>query len=381
MGWPVIAVLMIGLGGWLGYHVFFSGKSTTTSTKTFPWGAPGIPVVYAGKARQADVPVYLHALGTVKANALATITSRVSGTLEKVFFQEGQYVKQGQLLAKIDDRSYVATLKEARGQLAQNQALLTNAKLTLTRYKNLYAKDSLSKQDLQAQIAKVGQYQGMIASNKAQVDAARVNIDYTRLKAPMSGYVGLRLTDPGNLVSSNNTEIVRITQTKPIAVTFSIPQADLNQVLPGLRAKQSFAVTAYDQGGQKVLAQGKLKFISNQIDSDTGTVKLKALFANTHDQLYPQQFVNIRLQVATLKQAVVIPRSALQLGDQGDFVFRIDDKNKVYKQMVTAGPRVGDEGVVIKKGIQVGQQVVTTGVDNLTQGSQVKIIQPNKGHS
>ncbi|MFM2486139.1 MdtA/MuxA family multidrug efflux RND transporter periplasmic adaptor subunit [Celerinatantimonas yamalensis] len=345
--------------------------------KRHSFGNMTVPV-YAGVTSSSDVSVYLHALGTVVANASVTVTSRATGALEKLYFTEGQYVKKGQLLASLDDRGFQATLAQYQGELAQNQALLKDAQLTLTRYQGLYREDSLSQQDLQEQTAKVGQYQGMVQSDKAQIDSARLNIDYTQIRAPISGYTGLRSVDPGNLVNSNDTELVTITQTQPIAVTFNIPQTNIPDVLHGLRHGQSFAVSVFNQTGSKELAQGKLKFMSNKIDSTTGTVKLKALFENSQQQLYPNQFVNVRLRIKQLHNVVVVPKAAVQLSDDGDFVFVIDKNNKVHRQVVTTGPIDGVDRIVITSGVKTGEQVVTTGVDNLSNGSVVSIIAADK---
>ncbi|MFM2479067.1 MdtA/MuxA family multidrug efflux RND transporter periplasmic adaptor subunit [Celerinatantimonas sp. MCCC 1A17872] len=385
---PVIVVLLIiaAGGGWYWYHQSHTKTDNSAQMQkgppgrhgrhhgTMPGGKSGPQPVYAESVTTANVPVYLDALGSVQANYSVTITSRVSGTLEQVYFTEGQYVKKGQLLARIDDRAYQATLKQYQGDLAQNQALLQDAKLTLARYKKLYQQDSLSKQDLQEQAAKVGEYQGLVQSDQAQIDSAKLDIDYTRIRSPISGYAGLRQTDPGNLVSADSTEILNVAQTRPIAVVFTIAQAHLADVVPGLRKGKTFAVDAYNQTGDKLLGQGKLKFVSNQIDSSTGTVKLKAIFPNSKDTLYPNQFVNVRLQINTLKDAVVAPKAAVQLSDSGDFVYVIDKQNKAHKQSVVTGSIDGEDRIVVVKGLKVGEQVVTTGVDDLSEGSQVTIM-------
>ncbi|CAG9295482.1 MdtA/MuxA family multidrug efflux RND transporter periplasmic adaptor subunit [Celerinatantimonas diazotrophica] len=387
---PVIVVLiMIVAGGsWYWYHQ--SDTQTTSSAQTQQNKAKGrghkhrmgmrqAQPVYVGAVTMANVPVYLNALGSVQANSSVTITSRVSGTLEQVYFTEGQYVKKGQLLARIDDRAFQATLKQYQGNLAQHQALLQNAKLTLTRYKKLYQQDSLSKQDLQGQIAEVGQYLGLVEADQAQIDSAKLNIDYSRIHSPISGYAGLRLTDPGNLVNADNTEILNVSQTRPIAVVFSIAQANLSDVVPGLRKGDTFPVNAYNQTGKKLLGQGQLKFVSNQIDSSTGTVKLKAIFPNRKNILYPNQFVNVRLQIKTLKDAIVAPQAAVQLSSSGKFVYVIDKKDKAHKKVVVTGPPDGDDRIVIVKGLKAGQQVATTGIDDLFEGSQVTIVKaPSK---
>ncbi|WP_230492701.1 MdtA/MuxA family multidrug efflux RND transporter periplasmic adaptor subunit [Martelella alba] len=338
--------------------------------------------VHAGTAGQADVPVYLTALGTVIPNATVTVTSRVDGQLMAVYFTEGQKVAQGQVLAQIDPRSYQATLAQYQGDLAQNQALLKSAQLTLARYRKLYAQDSLAKQDLDSQVATVGQYSGAIKTDEAQIAAARLDIEYSRITSPISGRVGLRLVDPGNnITTSDSTGIVTVTQTQPAAVTFSVPQSNIPVLVKALHHGQSLPAVAFDQDGTTKLAQGEVKFISNEIDTDTGTIKLKAEFANKDESLYPNQFVNIRLQTGLLKQATVIPSQALQLSSDGSFVFVINPDNTVTRKAVKTGPAFGDEQQSILSGISPGDKVVTEGIERLTDGSKVMLVnaQPSVG--
>lgn len=392
----IITLIVLLVLGWLGWKHFHSASTeagtapmaqkqsaAASSSRRGPPGmfSRGPNAVYVGTAATQNVDVYLKALGTVIANRTVTVTSRVTGELQQVFFEEGQYVEKGQRLAQIDDRSYQATLAQYQGSLAQNQALLQSAEVTLKRYQGLFAQDSLSQQDLQDQIATVGQYRGAVKADEAQVASAKLNIDYANIHAPVSGYVGLRLVDPGNLVSADSTEIVTVTQTDPIAATFSIPQAQLQPVLTGLRAGEAFPVYAYDQNGSAQIAQGTLKYISNQIDTNTGTVKLKATFDNKAEKLYPNQFVNIELKLKTLANAIVIPKAALQLSDNGDFVFVVGQDAKVEKRQVTAGPNADDDNIVILKGVKVGEQVVITGMDNLSNGAQVKVLTQQQDRS
>lgn len=361
--------------------VYFSTRhyaATRASVGGPGMGGPGISAptpVHSGTAQSADVPVYLSALGTVVANASVTVTSRVDGQLMRVYFIEGQKVAQGQLLAQIDPRSYQATLDQYQGELAQNQALLQSAQLTLVRYKTLFAQDSLARQDLESQTATVGQYQGAVTADVAQINAAKLNLDYARITAPVSGRVGLRLVDPGNMVrSSDTTGIVTITQTQPIAVTFSLPQAHIPMLLPTLHQGQSLPATAIDQDGATVLDQGKLNFISNEINSDTGSIMLKAIFANDDERLYPNQFVNVRMQTGTLKNATVIPAQALQLSSDGDFVYVIKADNTVARRAVKTGPAFGDSLQAVLSGVAMGENVVTEGIDRLTTGSKVSVV-------
>lgn len=336
-------------------------------------------LVHSGVAATADVPVYLNALGTVIPNASVTVTSRVAGQLQQVFFTEGQKVSAGQLLAQIDPRSYQATLAQYQGDLSQNQALLHSAQLTLARYKKLAAQDSLSRQDLDTQIATVGQYQGAVAADQAQIASAKLDIEYARITSPISGRVGLRLVDPGNMVqTSDTTGIVVVTQMQPAAVTFSVPQSYIAQLTRALRNGQSLPATAFDQDNSSVLAQGEVKYISNQIDTSTGTIELKASFPNQDEALFANQFVNLRLQTGTLKNATVIPAQALQLSSDGSFVFIINKDNSVTRKAVTTGPALGEDRQAILQGVAPGDRLVTEGIDRLTNGSKVQLADDSK---
>src|SRR5471030_2775644 len=388
--WLVIAVIIAAI--LVGYFAFHHSNSGSGSAEKHAGAGRGgmrggmhgagmagaVTPVQAGKAEQADVPVYLRALGTVVANATVTVTSRVDGQLMKVYFTEGQKVEQGQLLAQIDPRSYQATLEQYQGSLAQNQALAKSAELTLARYRKLYAQDSLARQDLESQIATAGQYAGAMKADQAQIDAAKLNLEFAKITAPVSGHVGLRLVDPGNMVtSSSTTGIVTITQTQPIAVTFSVPQSNLQTLLKALRGGNKLPTTAFNQDGSEVLDQGQLQFISNEIDSSTGSIKLKALFNNADEKLYPNQFVNARLQVSTLKDTTVIPAAALPLSSNGDFVYVIKADNTIERRAVKSGPDFGDNQVAILSGVKPGEQVVTTGIDRLTNGAKVQVVTAN----
>ncbi|WP_336700531.1 MdtA/MuxA family multidrug efflux RND transporter periplasmic adaptor subunit [Pantoea dispersa] len=336
-------------------------------------------LVHSGVAATADVPVYLNALGTVIPNASVTVTSRVAGQLQQVFFTEGQKVSAGQLLAQIDPRSYQATLAQYQGDLSQNQALLHSAQLTLARYKKLAAQDSLSRQDLDSQIATVGQYQGAVAADQAQIASAKLDIEYARITSPISGRVGLRLVDPGNMVqTSDTTGIVVVTQMQPAAVTFSVPQSYIAQLTRALRNDQSLPATAFDQDNSTILAQGEVKYISNQIDTSTGTIELKASFPNEDEALFANQFVNLRLQTGTLKNATVIPAQALQLSSDGSFVFIINKDNSVTRKAVTTGPALGEDRQAILQGVAPGDRLVTEGIDRLTNGSKVQLADDSK---
>lgn len=330
--------------------------------------------VQVAPTTRGDVPVTLKALGTVVANQSVTLTSMISGRLEALYFTEGQPVRQGQLLARIDTRGYAATKAQYQAQLAQDQAQLTNAQQTLARYRRLYADKSLALQDLQTQIATVGQYQGAVDADRAQIQAAQVNIDYGQISAPVSGYVGLRLIDAGNTVSANSTQLVTLTQTRPIAVTFSIPEKYLEQVRPAIRAGGSLPVLVLAADGEKTVASGQVRFLSNQIDSATGSVELKAIFANDDERLFPNQYVKVQLRLGLLKNAVIAPQAAIQLSDAGSYVYLVDSNNVVHRQSVSTGPSDGQGGIVVNQGLQPGQRVVTRGVDRLRDGAKVQTL-------
>jgi len=355
--------------------------STAAASPGGRHGGPGMTdpnlavSVAVGTAGTADVPVIEQALGTVIPNYSVTVTSRVDGELMAVYFTEGQYVKKGQLLAQIDPRAYQATLDQYQGDMAQNQALLKSAQLTVERYKRLFAKDSIAKQDLDTQTATVGQYAGAVKADQGQIDAAKLNLIYAKIVSPIDGYVGLRLVDPGNIVSSSSTTgIVTVTQTNPIAVTFSLPQAQLATLLPKVRKGEALSVQAMDQLGSTPLATGTLKFISNEIDTTTGSIKLKAQFDNPDEKLYPNQFVNVKLTTDTLRDAVVVPSAAVQLSSDGEFLYVVKD-GKVSRRSVKVGPALGEQ-TVISQGVDKGDQVVTRGIDHLREGSKVEIEKP-----
>lgn len=372
---PLILLILIALLAWR-----FWPKGAGGPPEMGDFGGPGMQgglttPVHAGEVTTEDVPVYLTALGTVVPNATVTVTSRVDGQLMKVLFTEGQQVAEGQLLAEIDPRSYQATLAQYQGDLSQNQALLKSAELTLARYRKLAAQDSLARQDLDSQIATVGQYAGAVKADQAQIAAAKLNIEFTRITSPVAGRVGLRLVDAGNMVhSSDTTGIVTVTQMQPAAVTFSVPQSHIPELIKALHHDTTLAATAFDQDNDRALAQGSVKFISNQIDTSTGSVALKALFDNRDEALYANQFVNLRLQTGTLKKATVVPAQALQLSSDGSFVFLINNDNTVTRKAVETGPMLGETQQAILSGVSAGDRVVTEGIDRLSNGSKVSVV-------
>ena len=332
-----------------------------------------IPVRTA-TAVTGSVPRQVVALGTVTALNTVTVRSRVDGPLIEVPFSEGQLVKGGELLARIDPRTFQVALEQAAGQLAHDQAQLADARIDLDRYTGLLAKDSIAKQQVDSQLYTVRQLEGTVRSDQAQVDNARLQLEFTRISAPFAGRVGLRQIDPGNMIHSTDTNgLVVLTQTEPITVIFAVPSSQLAQILPRWHARQDLPVDALDRDG-KVLAQGQLTAIDNQIDVATGTVKLKALFPNHDDSLFPSQFVNARLTIETLNGQTLVPSAAIQRGAPGTFVYVVATDNTVSLRPVTPGPASGEQ-ISIAKGIKPGERVVIDGLDKLRDGSHVTVAQ------
>jgi multidrug efflux system membrane fusion protein len=338
-------------------------------------GAPMSPV-QAATATQQTVPRYLSGLGTATAANTVTVTSRVDGQLMAIHFTEGQQVKAGDLLAEIDPRPFQVQLTQAQGQLAKDQATLANARRDLARYQQLVKTNLVSRQELDTQASLVQQTEGAIKADQGAVDSAKLQITYSRITAPIDGRVGLKLVDVGNYVTSGSTTgLVVITQTHPIDVVFTLPEGNIADLLKAQKAGP-VSVEAWDRTNQNKLTTGSLLSLDNQIDTATGTIKLKARFANEDDALFPNQFVNARLQVDTLHDAVVIPTAALQIGNEGNFVWTLSEDNKVSKHRVTAGVQDSRQ-VVISAGLNAGDRVVTDGIDRLTEGMQVEVLAPN----
>ncbi len=329
--------------------------------------------VEAITVEQKDVPVYLDGLGTVTAYYTVTVNSRVSGQIMKVNFKEGQNVRKGDLLIVIDPAPYKAALDQAKGQLVRDQAQLEDYKLELGRYKSLYQEGVYSKEQLDAEQALYGQYLGTVEADQAAVETAQVNLDYCSIRSPIDGRVGLRLVDPGNIVQSTaTTGMLIITQMKPIAVDFSLPEDNLPEVLAKMRSDKGMAVDAYDRSSKEHLATGKLLTVDNQIDQTTGTAKFKAVFSNDKENLFPDQFVNVRLVINQLPHAIVMPAAALQHGPDGNFVFVVDTDHKVKTQPVHVQLTEGST-LVVDSGVKPGDVVVIDGAEKLSSGSPVSV--------
>lgn len=364
-----IAIAVVGLSACLCMVLFLRSFG---AKQPMPTAKPPISVVTAIAATRS-VPVFLNALGSVTPTETVTVRTQINGQLQKVFFLEGQSVKKGELLALIDERPYQAQLTQFVGQLARDQALLSNAKIDLERYQKLFQEDSIAKQVLDTQQSLVNQYEGAVISDQGQIQSAKVNLIYCKLTSPINGRVGLRLVDPGNYVQTSDTNGLFVINTiHPITVIFSLPEDNVPQLLKQMKNIKKLHVDAFDRTGKVQLAKGTLLTLDNQIDPTTGTIKLKATFENKDDALFPNQFVNIRLQIDELKNALVIPTAAVQLGVKGSFVYLLNDDQTVSVQPITTGVTYLDETVVLK-GLSVNQQVVVEGTDKLTEGSQVAV--------
>lgn len=324
---------------------------------------------------QADFPVYLSGLGTVTALRTVIVRPRVDGELVKVVFTEGQMVKEGELLAEIDSRPFQIQLQQAEGQLLRDEALLRNAEIDRTRYQTLLEQDSIAAQQTATQEAQVRQYRGTVKMDKAQVNNAKLQLSYARVTAPISGRVGLRQIDQGNVVHTNDTNgLVVITQLQPINVIFTLPEDKVQTVIQRWRSNEPVKVIAYDRSGKSKLAEGKLLALDNQIDASTGTLKLKAQFDNSDHALFANQFVNIKMLVDTQRGATLVAGAAIQHDNQGAFVFVVKPDKTVQLRRITVGPTEGDK-VVVLDNLAANEIVIVEGYDRLREGSIVDVAQ------
>jgi multidrug efflux system membrane fusion protein len=362
--WILLIVVLVVLFVWW----LLPGKS-----KNAQRGMGGAQPVGVAVAQKAPIDVTLNALGTVTPLATVSVRPQVSGTIIRFSFKEGQMVKAGDVLAEIDPRTFQAALTEAQGTLAKDMALLTNAKQELARQQSLWAAKATSKSTLDADAAAVKQYQGTVTADQANVKSAEVNLGYTRVTSPVNGRAGIRGVDVGNYVSTGqSTAIVTVTQLTPISVLFTVPEDEIHGVLDRFNAGEEMRVDAYDRAQANKLATGRLSAVDSYVDTSTGTVKLRAMFSNDEGELFPNQFVNVRLLVKTLPDQVVIPAAAVQRGASGTFVFVVTAEHTVSMRAVTLGVQQADK-VAVTKGLNPGETVVTDGGDRLRDGSEVTV--------
>lgn len=335
-------------------------------------GGPASTVAIA-TAGQADLPVIIEALGTVTPAATVTVRPQVSGTITRVLFREGQMVQRGQVLVQIDPRPFEMALLQARGALTRDQAQLESARVTLARYQTLLAQDSIARQEVDTQVATVKQLEGTVMSDRAAVGAAQLNLGYSRIVAPVTGRVGLRVTDVGNYIGAGDTSgVAVITTVSPIDVEFTVPQDDVPRIGARVNAGGVLPVTALDRTRTNTLDQGTFSTLDNLVDTGTGTVKAKARFSNARGTLFPSQFVNVRVQLDTTKGAIVVPATALRQGSDGPFVWLLNSDQTVTKRNVKAGPSTTTQ-VSITGGLKLGDKVITEGGDRLTEGGKVQL--------
>ncbi len=351
----------------------YRARSVTPPTGgRFGAGAP--LAVGVGKVTTGDVPITINALGTVTPLATVTVHPQVNGPLVKIAFTEGQIVKAGELLALIDPRPFQAALDQAVGQLKRDQALLANAKVDMARYKTLLAQESVSDQTYATQVSTVAQDEATVAFDQAAVESAQLNLGYCRITSPVAGRVGLRQVDIGNLLQANSSTIVIVTQMQPMSVVFTVPEDSVSTILDHLHRGEKLTVDAFDRSLTSQIASGTLSNSDNQIDTTTGTLKLRALYDNAKLELFPNQFVNTRLILETLHDQIVVPGAALMNGSQGTYVYLVNPDNTVSMRQVVAGPSAGDL-VAITKGLTSGQTVVVDGADQLRDGAKIMLPQ------
>jgi len=337
-------------------------------------GDPNRPVpVVAAAAKRGDMPVYLNGLGSVQAFYTVQLRTRVDGQIMKVYFQEGQLVKEGDPLIEIDPRPFQVQREQAEAQQAHDDALLANAKLDLQRYEVLFSQEAIPKQTLDTQTATVNQIQATLKSDQAAIDNAQLQLTYAHIISPITGRIGLRQVDPGNIVhASDSNALAVITQLQPIAVIFNIPEDSLPSVTKKIAAGVKLPVFAYDRDLKTRLASGTLETIDNQIDQTTGTVKFKGVFENKDLSLFPNEFVNARLLLDTQRGATIIPTAAIQRSPQSTFVYVVKDDNTVEVRNIAVGITEGDEAS-INSGLEPGDRVVIDGIDKLQEGSKVSV--------
>lgn len=379
----VIYVLLLALLGFAIQRIYQNQQQKKAENEQQQSALLSRPVpVQVASVDARPMPIYLTAIGTVTPYMSVTVKARVSGQLLPVRFTEGQSVRQGQTIMTIDPKPYRAALDQARGTLAHDQALLKNAQAQAARYRALFDAGVVSRESMESQDATMGQYTGQIAADRAAVETAQLQLNWCSVQSPISGKIGLRLVDPGNIITANTTNLVVINQFQPIAVYFTLPETQLPQVLQKLAAEKKLQVEAYDQSQQQLLAVGHLLTADNQIDTTTGTAKLKAVFDNRDNKLYPNQFVNIRLVMENRANALVIPSAAIQTGQQGNFVWVAETdahgKTTVKMQLVKVALSQG-QMTILDSGVTPGQKVIVDGAERLRANSIITIGAPHAG--
>ncbi|HEV3331253.1 MAG TPA: MdtA/MuxA family multidrug efflux RND transporter periplasmic adaptor subunit [Bryobacteraceae bacterium] len=369
---PVVALL--GAGAW---YLWSKGSTPAASAgavaKGGKKGAPGVIPVVAAKATKGDIGVYITGLGSVIPIYTVTVKSRVDGQLMTIHYKEGDLVKQNDLLVEIDPRPYQVQLEQAEGQMARDQATLENARVDLDRYQKLLAQNAIPEQQLATQKATVAQDEGVVKSDQGAIDSAKLNLVYCSIRAPITGKVGLRLVDPGNIVHAADTNgLIVITQIQPISVIFTLAEDDLQVVLRKLAAGQHLSAEAWDRANTTKIGTGTLVTVDNQIDPTTGSLRLRADFDNSKNQLFPNQFVNVRLLVEQKRGVTLVPNAVIQRTTNSVFVYLVKSDNTVTVRPITLGVTEGDN-TEVTSGLAPGDVVVMTGVDELQEGSHVTV--------
>jgi len=368
-----IAVLVAGIVAWR----LWSQRAPTAARGGGAGDAP-VPVTVVA-AESKDVPIFLNALGTVQALNTVTVNAQVSGQLMAIHFKEGEEVKQGSLIAEIDPRTFQAALDQALAKKKQDEAQLSASRSTLARYEELIKQHFVAAQDLENQRQTVRQQEALVAADDAAISSARTQLSFTKITAPIDGIAGIRQVDVGNLISANgSTGIVVLTQVHPLNVLFSLPEQNIDLVRTSGSPADSLAVTALDRNDSHEIAQGVLKVVDNQIDTTTGTFKLKAEFTNLQNTLWPGQFVNVRVQVRTVAGGVVVPATAVQRGPDGSYAYVVQGDNTVAMTALEVGDEASDSTVLIKSGLKAGDKVVTEGQFRLKPGSKVQPLAPGE---
>jgi multidrug efflux system membrane fusion protein len=368
----IVVILVLGIGGLTYYR---KQQAADAAAKAKAAAANRSVPITTANVTTGPIGIYINALGTVTPVYTATITTRVDGQIVSVNYVEGQMVHKGELLVQIDPRPYQAALTQAEGTLAHDEALLSEARIDLDRYQLAFNRNAIAKQQLDDQTQTVKQYEGSVKNDQGTVASATTNLDYATIKAPIDGRVGLRLVDPGNIVTAaSGTALVVIAQLQPITVIFSVAEDYLPQIQKQLRQAAKMSVDAFDRNQQTKLASGKLLTLDNQIDTTTGTVKLKAIFENADSALFPNQFVNARLLVDTQQSATLVPTAAIQRNAQGAFVYVVKPNQTAAIQIVTIGTTDGGNAAV--QGVKSGDVVAITGFDKLQDGVKVSIQKP-----